>query len=239
MNTTRKQSSAHATSGALPGTLVVCHWSDMLLLAVVASVSSTANSAATWPCGASIGSSGRECKKMQMVPGSVTGACVEPGTSNPFGAPQLVAGFNLSGIYVLQEFDNGMHVQTPGARFVVTDVNGTLIGNGNRVAGPVLGYSPNHISTNSINSMDPISYDLTFECVTPGSKRTFPHAPCTCHAFGQPDYTTEPNPPNPPTVWSVSCTFAVLSDTGSAVLPYQPQVMCSANYLEVGSVYPS
>jgi hypothetical protein len=204
-----KQSRDDATGEAL--TRLWCVW--MVILSVLGNaslVSSAAISSVPWPCGSG-GSPAtpytRTCKEMQMVPGSVSGACVNPGsTSNPSGTPELVTGFNFSNIG-----DDGV--------VVVTDVNGTRIGNGNmRTFG---------------DSVDAMSYDLTFECVTPESKRVFPHTPCTCHAFGQPQTNTVTSP----VVWDVSCTFAVQSDTGTSVLSYQPQVMCGASYLEVGSVF--
>jgi hypothetical protein len=206
-----KQSRDDATGEAL--TRLWCVW--MVILSVLGNaslVSSAAISSVPWPCGSGGSRASpniRTCKEMQMVPGSVSGACVNPGsTSNPSGTPELVTGFNFSNIG-----DDGV--------VVVTDVNGTRIGNGNmRTFG---------------DSVDAMSYDLTFECVTPESKRVFPHTPCTCHAFGQPQTNTVTSP----VVWDVSCTFAVQSDTGTSVLSYQPQVMCGASYLEVGSVYPS
>jgi hypothetical protein len=217
-----KQSRDDATGEALTrlwcgqrGRGHLCVW--MVIVSVLGNaslVSSAAISSVPWPCGSG-GSPAtpytRTCKEMQMVPGSVSGACVNPGsTSNPSGAPELVTGFNFSNTGFVSDW------------VLVTDVNGTRIGNGNRRTYGV--------------DIDPLSYELTFECVTPESKRVFPHTPCTCHAFGQPQTNTVTSTP---TVWDVSCTFAVQSDTGTSVLSYQPQVMCGASYLEVGSVYPS
>jgi len=204
------------TGEALTRLWHLCVWIILSVLGNASLVSSAAISSVPWPCGTGGEPYTRTCKEMQMVPGSVSGACVNPGsTSNPSGAPELVTGFNFS--------NNGGDGNGGDEElwFVVTDVNGTRIGNGNmRTFG---------------STIDPMSYDLTFECVTPESKRVFPHTPCTCHAFGQPQTNTVTSP----TVWDVSCTFAVQSDTGTSVLSYQPQVMCGASYLEVGSVYPS
>jgi hypothetical protein len=238
------QSRADATSGA--HTQTTRSWDSWhqhlgvwlsVLMAVMATAAYAANvthgnapsaGLAVWPCYLTNGFWMRSCKNMLIVPGSVSGACAEPGMNNPSGDPELVASFNLSLI-------GAQSVWAPGVRVVVTDTNGTRIGSGNRVAAA---YDINAQTQSGYPQplFDPMSYDLTFECVSPVSKRVFPHAPCSCHAVGMP---RDPSIfDQAPTVWDVSYTFAVQSDSGSAVLSYPMQVMCGASYLEVGSRYP-
>lgn len=208
------------------------------------------------PCGSMfLGYATHTCLQLQLVPGSASGACAEPGQSNPSGDPVLVDSFNIS-------------ANSPGvANVVVTDVNGTRLGTGNGLTSDSRAWS---------------MFDLTFECVTPGSKRVFPHAPCSCHAVLQTYYSfncdgvcnvsgCNYNYNNAPSqecgahsangcvvcndcgmngqdycqfnsslvslqsFWEVSCSFAVQSDPSAANILGAQQVMCGATYFEVGS----
>jgi hypothetical protein len=119
----------------------------------------------------------RTCLQLQLVPGSGSGACSDPGQSNPSGDPVLVTSFNISADVSLT-YSGQYSVNTPGARVVVTDVNGTRLGTGNRA-----------LPAGQSQGWDPRAFDLTFECVTLGSKRVFPHAPCSCQAVLQTYYS--------------------------------------------------
>lgn len=227
----------------------------VLVTAAILGVTEGSTPFAQLPCGSLfLGYATHTCLQLQLVPGSASGACADPGQSNPSGDPVLVASFNIS-------------ANSPGvANVVVTDVNGTRLGIGN-------GQTSDGSAWSKV-------FDLTFECVTPGSKRVFPHAPCSCHAVLQTYYSfncdgvcnvtgCNYNDDYGPTAeclahaangcvtsnncagrqeccqfnsslvslqsfWEVSCSFAVQSDPSAATFSAQ-QVMCGATYVEVGS----
>mmetsp|Transcript_31123 Transcript_31123/g.81567 ORF Transcript_31123/g.81567 Transcript_31123/m.81567 type:complete len:274 (+) Transcript_31123:33-854(+) len=136
-------------------------------------------------CGSTtdLGFATRTCLQLQVVPGSTSGSCADPEQSNPFGDPVLVDSFNISANSprIFATLFDDKNPTMSDMSVVVTDFNGTRLGTGSGMM--------TVLPTGSPGTSGSGVFDLTFECIAPGSKKVFLHTPCSCHAVLQTHYS--------------------------------------------------